>query len=203
MNIRSILHKSATAWAITLLAVADLSLSSCERGYEPPSIQSPDNPEVSDKPDIPDDPDNGDVTPSDSDEPDSSMPVKPAGKGSRSDPYNVSALRSMEDDEEDIWVEGYVTGFVSGPLFDTGIRYRLPQSDDGYEGRDIVIGCTPLTRKPSESAPVMLQGAFRRAYSLDVRPDLLGRHILINGATGGVLGVRGISDITILLLLEE
>lgn len=202
MNIRSLLHNAATAWALTLLAVAASVASSCDRGYEPPPIQP------SDHPDTPGGSGNGGSSGKPGDDVDAGSsgagePVAPAGRGTREDPYNIAALRALPEDEEDIWVVGYVGGFVAGRSFDDGIRFRLPQDGDDYEGGNLVLGCSPDTRLCSESAPVILWGPFRRSYSLTVRPDLLGRRVLLNGASGILYGVRGLADISIFLVLDE
>lgn len=128
--------------------------------------------------------------------------VTDAGSGTEDDPYTVAYIINNPESQENVWVEGYIVGFVQGAAFDAGATFRPYQDGDDYSGANIILGEKRETNSTSASIPVALSGAYRRAYGLKANPDKLGIKVKILCNVGDCLGTTGIVSISQLLEVE-
>ncbi|MDE6010702.1 MAG: hypothetical protein K2F87_04545, partial [Muribaculaceae bacterium] len=122
--------------------------------------------------------------------------VTDAGSGTESDPYTVAYIINNPEAQENVWVEGYIIGFVQGSSFESGATFRPYEDGDDYSGANIILGESTDKLTKSASVPVALTGAFRRQYGLKANPDKLGVHVKILCNIGEYLGVNGILSVS-------
>lgn len=128
--------------------------------------------------------------------------VTDAGSGTADDPYTVSYIINNPEPQENVWIEGYIVGFVQGRSFDTGATFRPWADGDDYAGANMIIGLDRSTDSADASIPVQLSGEFRRQYGLKANPDKLGRRVKILCNVGELFGVYGILSISQIIELE-
>lgn len=128
--------------------------------------------------------------------------VTDAGSGTEDDPYLVSYLKNNTEAQDNVWVEGYIVGFVCGASFDTGATFRLWQDGDDYNGANILIGQNAEGSTETTAVPVALSGAFRRAYGLKANPDKMGKHVKILCNLGEYLNTFGITSVAQIVEIE-
>lgn len=122
--------------------------------------------------------------------------VTDAGSGTADDPYTVMYIINNPEPQENVWIDGYIVGFVQGASFDTGATFGPYKEGDDYAGANIIIGEAKSTAATSASIPVLLSGSFRTEYRLNRNPEKLGVHVRILCNVGEVLGTYGISSIS-------
>lgn len=214
MNTRRKISVAAHAKILAIFAWAAILFSACEKSYEMPPL-TPDTetgatPGPSDSQDKPDNPD------APGDPSDESRPrTQPSGSGTEDDPYNVAAVLAITDDQAEIWVEGWIVGFVKGAEFPAGALYRAPLPEDGFKGGNLILSDLQLPAADSsvdtltaaereilaeESLPVALWGPWERNYGLSAHPEYMTKRAKIKCATGRYLASRALVDLSAFLL---
>lgn len=117
------------------------------------------------------------------------------GAGTEEYPYKVEYVIENQDVESDVWVEGYVVGFVNGANFNTGATFGLPGDDADYNNANVIISsATPDLATVANSIPVRTND--RTAQGLKANPDMLGRKVKIKGNLGDYLNGFGLTVTT-------
>lgn len=135
--------------------------------------------------------------------------VTGAGNGTKDDPYTVAYLINNDEvDLSNVYVTGYVVGWISGRTFTTGATFSGYTSGD-YNGNNIIIGESAdligadRGQGVLHSVPVSLSDvALRDAYGLKKNPGMLGKKVRIRGNVSTTFGSRGISLINEIEVLE-
>lgn len=124
-----------------------------------------------------------------------------SGSGTETDPYNIGfVLRSAAgEDIRDVWVEGYVAGYVAQGDFAAG----------AYFGADEVTGSTNYLNQTNvilsevasgcdiyNSAPAQLAAASRPVLGLKDNPGVFGKRVRVKCRITDWLGSRAIRNIT-------
>ena len=130
--------------------------------------------------------------------------IQPAGQGTESDPYNVSAALEHNMDSSEVWVKGYIVGQVAGadlradaqfgPEF-TGAVY-----DDGgvaKQGTNLLIAAKADETSTSACLVVQLSaGQIRDVLNLVENPTNDGKEVMIKGQLIKYFGAAGLKNTT-------
>ncbi|MDE6272566.1 MAG: hypothetical protein K2M31_06125 [Muribaculaceae bacterium] len=133
------------------------------------------------------------------------------GNGTKDSPFTVAYLKAVDDvDLTNVYVEGYVVGWISGRDFEKGAHFSGYDRGD-YNGNNIIlgqsaslIGIENVGEGIAQSVPVSLSDlALRDAYGLVKNPGMLGRKVRIRGNVAKTnFGVRGVSLINEIEVIE-
>lgn len=119
-------------------------------------------------------------------------PVRPAdGDGSEEKPYSVADLKDMKIgvSEADVWVEGYIVGYILGNSDLTGAQFSGTMvsddtnTDTGYNNQNILLGATAETNSLDAAIPVKLAPASTARTQLGLRsnPGAYKTHVKLKG----------------------
>lgn len=123
------------------------------------------------------------------------------GSGTSDDPFSVTYILNVGDvDMTNVYIEGYVVGWVDGGKYSSGARFGA-FTDGDYSGNNIILAPSPDFVAPEDpiaakeaSIPVSLfDAALREQFGLKRNPAILGKKVIIKGNAGTFLGTRGIS----------
>ena len=120
-------------------------------------------------------------------------PSQGAGDGSEATPYNVSAVIDGATGSE-VWVEGYIVGWVEGASIDEGAHFSVPASS----ASNILISDNPNASSVAECVPVQLVSGSdaRSALNLMDNPGNLGKKVSLKGNLTKYFGVSGVKETT-------
>jgi hypothetical protein len=106
------------------------------------------------------------------------------GDGTKDNPYNLGALLKAETALTDVWVEGYVVGYVSGSNFSsTAVFSAIGDDSSNYKNNANII----LSEQPAglasvvNSAPVQVANTLKDTLGLKNNPDVFGKKVKIRG----------------------
>ena len=113
------------------------------------------------------------------------------GTGAEDSPYTVEYVVTNPSPVNDVWVEGYVVGFINGSDFSSDAVFGLPDSSSNYNGANVIISTVASGATIANSIPV--RTANRNEQGLNNNPDLLGKKVKILGNLDTYLGGFGLS----------
>lgn len=125
------------------------------------------------------------------------------GSGTSEDPFTVAYLKNVGDVEmTNVYIEGYVVGWVNGTSFDSGARFGAYSRGD-YSGNNLILGTSAdlidtddAAAAKAASVPVSLyEIALRDQFGLIKNPGILGKKVRILGSVGTTFGTWGISNV--------
>lgn len=118
------------------------------------------------------------------------QPDNPLGLGTSENPYNISYVNSSTEDLTDVWVAGYVVGYVDGMTFDNGAIFAA-----GDVRTNIIL--SENQEEYSIICPAQLPaGSIRDNLNLSDNPYMLGGYIQVRCDISTYFGRRGIKNIT-------
>ncbi len=124
------------------------------------------------------------------------------GSGTEADPFKPSYVVKVAEDINDVWVEGYIVGFIEGKNYNTGANFNDDFEDKDFGGNNFILGDAADTTSPDNAVPVNLtKSPFRDALDLTENPDVFGKKVLIKGnitKTFNVYGINTISEVKFL-----
>ena len=115
------------------------------------------------------------------------------GTGTQTSPFKVEYLLENQDPMNDVWVEGYIVGYVDGTDFNTGATFGVPGAGANYNGANVIISSSATGATVSNSVPVSCD---RTNVGLKNNPGNLGRKVKFYGNAGTFLGAFGMSSTT-------
>lgn len=131
---------------------------------------------------------------------------EPSGSGTESDPYNVTFVMQSTTDMTDVWVEGYVAGYVAQGDFTDGAHFGADEvaGSTNYLNQTNVIlsGVAPSKCGVSNSVPAQLAAASRPLLGLRNNPGVYGKRVKVKCRIADYLGSRGIRGITEVVILN-
>ena len=138
---------------------------------------------------------------------DGSEPPAPAGDGTEANPYNVSYVMQSTADQTDVWVIGYVAGYVTQGDFTeqtaefsanevAGSTYYLNQNNI------ILSAVAPYKCGMANSIACQLAAASRPTLGLKDHPEVFGKQVKIKCRITDYLGVRGVRNITEVVVIQ-
>jgi len=130
----------------------------------------------------------------------------PAGSGTEDDPYNVSYVMQSENDETDVWVIGYVAGYVVSGNFSEGTcefsANEVEGSTNYLNSTNVLLSAVaPMKCGVGNSVPCQLTSAVRPTLGLKLNPDIYSRQVKFKCKITNYLGVRGIRNISTVIEL--
>lgn len=116
------------------------------------------------------------------------------GNGTQESPYKVEHFLLDPKEENDVWVEGYIVGFVAGTSFEEGAYFTAETSGiSNYNGANVIISSSATGASLSNSIPV---NCDRNKVGLIKNPDNYGRKVRFKGTAGTLFGAFGMSKTT-------
>lgn len=98
------------------------------------------------------------------------------GNGSADDPYTVEyVLGHYKDAEADVWMSGYIVGFMDGSA---GAVFGLPDDNADYNGANVLVASDPSCK---DVAKCVFMKCDRNKYGLKRNPDNLGKKMKAQG----------------------
>lgn len=137
--------------------------------------------------------------------------VSGLGNGTKASPYSVAFIKVLEEEElSNVYIEGYIVGWVGGRSFTTGANFSEFVRGD-YVGNNIILGVSPdligttdRAEGCAKSVPVALtETALRDKWGLVKNPDLLGKKVRIRGNVSKTFEAWGISLINEITIVSE
>ncbi len=130
--------------------------------------------------------------------------TQPAGQGTESDPYNVSAALVHNMDSSEVWVKGYIVGQVAGSSLRDEAEFEAPfhgqTYDDGTvaeQGTNLLIAAKADETSTSACLVVQLSaGQIRDVLNLVENPTNDGKEVMIKGQLIKYFGAAGLKNTT-------
>lgn len=115
------------------------------------------------------------------------------GMGTQASPYKVSYLTGNPSPEDNVWVEGYIVGFVNGASFSSDAVFsNSATAMTNYSGNNVILSDSATGATTSNSVPVAVSGEFRLDWGLNYNPSAYGKKVKVLCNTGTYLGAFGI-----------
>lgn len=112
------------------------------------------------------------------------------GAGTQGSPYTVGYILDNPSEKSNIWVEGYIVGYVDGTDFASGATFSLPGADANYNGANVIISASPTGATIYNSIPVSCN---RTTVGLKNNPANFGKKVKFYGNSGSFMGAFGMS----------
>lgn len=123
--------------------------------------------------------------------PDTPNPPVGGGDGTEASPYTVAQVLAGATGTE-VWVEGYIVGWVDGMNLKEGANFTAPATS----ASNILIGPEKVTGV-EDCVPVQLPvGAVRTALNLMDNKDNLGKKVAVKGNLEAYFGAKGVKTVT-------
>lgn len=124
----------------------------------------------------------------------------PSGSGTEADPYNVSYVMQSVNDETDVWVVGYVAGYVATGDFADGAEFSANEvngSTNYLNSTNVILSAVaPMKCGTANSVPAQLTASTRPVLGLKLNPSIYGKQVKVKCRLATYLGVRGIRNIS-------
>lgn len=128
--------------------------------------------------------------------------VSGEGNGTEESPYTVNFILTNPDPQNDVWVEGYIVGFVSGKDYETGARFTSDTKGADYSGNNVIISSTADANGTNLCIPVALSGESRSKFGLKANPGVYKTKVKIKGSIGETFGAVGVSSVSSMFTVE-
>lgn len=145
----------------------------------------------------------GDTNLGGGDEPGNNPGNNPGGNqgvlGSKENPFNVAQVKAATADATDVWVEGYVVGYMDGNTWDANAVFgNTPGTHNNYNnGSMIIVSDAPVgSCNSSNSMPVGVGASLRSQLGIKQNPDIYGKRVLLKGNIMMNLGIRAMKNIS-------
>lgn len=128
-------------------------------------------------------------------------PVTPpaGGDGTKESPYSVEQILSSTADAADVWVEGYVVGYVPAMTWSEAVFGNTPDtSSTNYtNGTNFVLSSQPVGSASADNAiPVGLSTSVRDKLAISKNPSIYGAKVRVKGSLEKYFGMRGIKSVS-------
>ena len=127
-------------------------------------------------------------------------PVTPAdGDGSKEKPYSVEQIMASTADNPEVWVEGYVVGYVPDMQFDGAVFGNTPTegSTNYTNGTNLVLSSQPAGEaSAANSVPIGLNSSVRSVLAISKNPEIYGAKVKVKGELTKYFGIRGVKNVT-------
>ncbi len=115
------------------------------------------------------------------------------GKGTADEPFTVGAVLAGAAGSE-VWVTGYIVGWVEGQVLSSGAHFTVPAS----VASNLLLAATPDETNVGNCVPVQLTSGsdVRNALNLQNNSSNLGKQVTIKGNLEAYFGSAGIKSTT-------
>ncbi len=126
---------------------------------------------------------------------------RPAGSGTETDPYNVGYVIAATASETEVWVTGYVAGYViNGDFEDANCEFSASEvsgSTNYLNSINIILSeVAPMQCSVGNSVPCQLSVAVRPILGLRLNPSIFAKKVKLKCNIKKYLGTMGIGNIT-------
>lgn len=113
------------------------------------------------------------------------------GEGTADAPYTVGAVLAGAAGS-DVWVTGYIVGWVDGQVLSTGAKFTTPAT----VASNLLLAASPDETNVANCVPVQLTSGsdVRNALNLQNNPSNLGKQVSIKGNLEAYFGSAGIKS---------
>lgn len=127
------------------------------------------------------------------------------GNGTKESPYSIAQVQNSTSDAADVWVEGYVVGYVPAMTWSETIFGNTPTdgSTNWSNGTNIVLSSSPVgSANASNSIPVGLATAVRSDLAISKNPSIYGAKVRVKGSMEKYFGIRGLKSVSEFEIIE-
>ena len=104
------------------------------------------------------------------------------------------------NDETDVWVVGYVAGYVATGDFADGAEFSANEvngSTNYLNSTNVILSAVaPMKCGTANSVPAQLTASTRPVLGLKLNPSIYGKQVKVKCRLATYLGVRGIRNIS-------
>ena len=135
-------------------------------------------------------------------------PDEPEGDGSEEHPFSIAQVMASTQDYTEVWIEGYVAGYIPDKTWDGAIFGTTPSPDmDNYKNATncILSGVVVGESNASNSVPCGLKntGDVRTTLGISKNPAIYGQRVKVKGDITKYFGVRGVKNVIDFRLLDS
>lgn len=127
-------------------------------------------------------------------------PGQTGGAGTQDNPYTVADIIASSTDATEVWVEGYVVGYITGMNYASGAKFTNDLngvSEDEYKNTNCILAASPDVTSTAASIPVGIKaGATRDVLGLRNNPAIYLKKVKIKGELTRYFGTRGLKNVT-------
>lgn len=131
---------------------------------------------------------------------DGATPPAAAGSGTEADPYNVAFVMNSTEDLNEVWVTGYVAGYVvEGDFSDNTVEfspYEVQGSNNYANNTNFLLSGVAQKFGIANTVPCLIPAKFKPTLGLKNNPGIFGKPVMIKCNITEYLGTRGIRNIT-------
>ena len=125
----------------------------------------------------------------------------PAGTGTEADPYNIGYVMASTADQADVWVTGYVAGYVAqGDFTVENCEFSANEvngSTNYLNSTNVILSAyAPMRCGVQNSVPCQLSSVSRPTLGLKLNPAIYGKQVKVKCRITTWLGVRAIRNIS-------
>ena len=116
------------------------------------------------------------------------------GEGTAESPFTVGGVLAGASGS-DVWVTGYIVGWVNGQVLSTGAKFSVPAT----VASNILLAASPDETNVANCIPVQLTSgsAVRSGLNLQDNPGNLGKQVTIKGNLEAYFGASGLKSTTL------
>lgn len=121
------------------------------------------------------------------------------GNGTKDSPYSIAQVLSSTADQANVWVEGYVVGYVPAMSWSDAVFGNTPTegSTNWTNGTNIILSSSPVgSATATNSIPVGLASAVRGELAISKNPDIYGAKVRVKGSLEKYFGMRGLKSVS-------
>ncbi len=125
--------------------------------------------------------------------------VEPSGSGTESDPYNIGAIMAAKEEQKNVWVVGYVAGYVAQNDWTTAVfsPNETAGSTNYLNNTNVILTeKSAATADYTNSIPATLKAGVKSVLGLQKNPAIFGKRVLIKGDLTKVYDTWGIKNIS-------
>lgn len=138
-------------------------------------------------------------------------PVDPPsgqGDGSEENPFSVADVMNSTSDSADVWIIGYVAGYVADMTWSTSAVFgsQATAGSTNYENAtNCILSSAPVgTASLDNSVPCGLKntGDVRETLGISKNPSIYGKRVKVKGEITKYFGLRGIKNVSEYRILD-
>ena len=134
-------------------------------------------------------------------DPDAPVPTPEAsGSGTEADPYNIGYVMRSTADESDVWVTGYVVGYVSGKEWPADAEWSpnaVAGSSNYANSTNVILSEMPSGKAVSgNSVPAGMNSAVKPTLGLKNNPGIFGKKVKVKCRIATYLDARAVRNIS-------
>ncbi|MDE6296239.1 MAG: hypothetical protein K2L89_00180 [Muribaculaceae bacterium] len=132
-------------------------------------------------------------------------PPVTGGDGTKEKPYSPEQIMASTADAADVWVEGYVVGYVPNMTWGEAVFGNTPDpnSTNYTNGTNFILSSQPVgSCSADNSIPVGLATSVRNDLAISKNPSIYGAKVKVKGSLEKYFGLRGIKQVSEFEIIE-